>query len=108
MYFYARAVRSAEPKLSSSYPRVLSFVLPAHSLPVKGYTLLMYSLNAALTHPFALKSAAYMKRTRRIWPKNFNRVTLVNWFNAGLNGKLFVPIFFVGVLITEPVIVGLI
>lgn len=48
-----------------------------------------------------------MKRTRRIWPKDFNCVTLMNWFNTALNGKFFVLIF-VGVLITERVIVWLI
>lgn len=93
MYFYACAVCSSKLRLFSSYPRVLSFVLPAYSLSVKGYTLLMYGLNAVLTHPFALKSTAYMKRTRRIWPKDFNRVTAMNWFNTDLNGKLFVLIF---------------
>lgn len=93
MYFYACAVRSSKLRLSSSYPRVLSFVLPAPSLSVKEYTLLMYRLNAVFTHPFALKSTAYMKRTRRIRPKDFNCVTLMNWFNTDLDWKLFVLIF---------------
>lgn len=75
MYFYAYEVCSSKLRLSSSYPRVLSFVLPSHSLSVKGYTLLMYGPNAVLTHPFALKSTAYMKRTRRICPKDFNHAT---------------------------------
>lgn len=103
MYFYSCALCSNKLRLSSSYPRVLSFVLPAHSLSVKGYTLLMYGLNAVLTHPFALKSSTYMKRTSRVWPQDFNCVTPMNWFNTDLNGKLFVLMFW-GVLITEGVI----
>lgn len=106
MYFYSCAVCSNKLRLSSSYPRVLSFVLPAHSLSVKGYTFLMHGLNAFLTHPFALKSSTYTKRTSRIWPQHFNHVIPMNWFNTDLNGKIFV--LFWGVLITEGVIVWLI